>query len=1108
MISKSTIKNATRGVTYQRGQELYNLDMFLDYDINAYVNEYGDDVSEITAQAEGSYHNQYEVEITVNETNSEIESSYCDCPAFDSYPGLCKHCVAALLKYLKRRKDVYRESLQEDLDRLLESFGVSRGYEKTNPVRKRGTSTSLKKILEKSTLRDNAGFLPEAKNGQVHLEPTLIFSSQGFRFRFRVGITQMYILKNINKFILDVRELNTVSYGKKLEFLHCMEAFDEESKPLVHFLNHYVSNGELEYYRRYGISMRGNEKEVTLDEAQLDEFMELYVGRNIPVEYQISNNNMKADCLVVKESPMQKITIREEDGGIVLEHKTARGVMGNRYIYYMSPPQKARVFMVDRKEVENLEDFLEYMAAQKGQEVFIGEEELPAFSGNILPVLEKTHQVSRGSFLPEKYLPKEVKFQIYLDAPQNDMITCKLMAVYGEREYNLFADSGVQAGSQVRDLQKEGYAKTCVLMSFYAYDARTETMALQGEDDIYNFLAKGIDRLKELGEVFISEQLKKFQVISKVQVQVGVSLSGKLLQMEIGSQQFSREQLAEIFSRYEPKKKYYRLKSGEFIRMDEEGMKVLYDLKEDFQLTDKQLREDTISVPSYRALYLDGRLKGEGFQVRKNKEFKRLIRDMKTIEDNDFEIPETLVHTLREYQKTGVLWMKTLCKNQFGGILADDMGLGKTLQTITFLLSEFQEAGDEKRRAVIVTPASLVYNWKNEFEKFAPELTVHTVTGTVKEREQLLMNLGEQAVLITSYQLLYRDEELYAKHHFHYQIIDEAQFIKNQGNQTTRAVKAVDAEFRIALTGTPVENKLSELWSIFDYVMPGFLYRYQRFRKEVETPIVKNQDRETMEKLQKMIQPFVLRRTKKEVLKELPDKIERCMYARLEGEQKDVYLAHAQRLQMMLKKQTEEEFKTSKIQVLAELTRLRQLCCDPALFYDKYTGPSAKLDLCMELVANAVESGHKILLFSQFTTMLDRITRALDEKQISYYLLTGQTSKEDRAVMAERFNEDDTSVFCISLKAGGTGLNLTGADVVIHYDPWWNAAVETQATDRAHRIGQQQVVTVYKLVAKDTLEERIIELQEKKKELASQVLGGEGISQTSFSKEELLRLLE
>lgn len=1108
MISKSTIKNGSRSVTYQKGQELFRQGIFLSYDVNFYEDEYGDTKREILAVAEGSYGNEYDVEITVDETTSKIEESYCDCPAFESYPGLCKHCVAALLEYLHRREEVCEKEEEAALDRLLRDLRIQKGMLTSESCQKKVTSRILKDILGRSTLRNNAVYLPECHAGQVHLEPTLIFSALGFKFRLKIGITQMYILKNIYQFVIAVRELQTVSYGKKLEFLHCMDAFDEESRTLIRFLEKTISSTELEYYKRYGVAMYQDIKEFALDEAALDEFMALYAKRRIFVEYQLGAGHEDAWFEIVRESPMQRINIRKKEDGIVLEHKMEKGVMGKEYIYYVSQPETGKIFMIERKRIEGLEEFLDYMVGQKGRDVFIGQEELPAFCRNILPGLEKNYKITKQNFLPEKYLPGNVKFQIYLDTPQNDMITCKIMGIYGEIQYNIFETDDMQKGRQVRDLQREGYAKSCIMKYFYAYDPRTGTMALQGEEDIYRFLTQGMENLKELGEVFVSEHLKKFQVIGKVKFQVGVSFSGNLLQMEIDSQQFSREQLAEILSRYEQKKKYYRLKTGEFIRMDEEGMRILSDLKENFQLTDKQWKGDRISIPRYRALYLDSRLKGEGVQVKKSKEFRQLIRDMKTIEDNDFDVPETLIRTLREYQRTGFLWMKTLCKSQFGGILADDMGLGKTLQTITFLLSEFQEAGKDKRYALIVTPASLVYNWKNEFEKFAPELTVHTVAGTVKEREQLLMNLENQAVLITSYQLLNRDQKLYKNIHFHYQIIDEAQFIKNQGNQTTRTVKDIQAEFRMALTGTPVENRLSELWSIFDYVMPGFLYKYQRFRKEVESPIIKNQDRDALDRLQKMIGPFVLRRAKKDVLKELPDKIEKCMFAQMEGEQQDIYRAHAQRLQMQLNKQTDEEFKTSKIQILAELTRLRQICCDPSLFYEKYEGPSAKLELCMELIENAVESGHKILLFSQFTTMLDRIRSELKKRNISSYLLTGQTSKEDRAVMAENFNVDDTSVFCISLKAGGTGLNLTGADVVIHYDPWWNGAVETQAADRAHRIGQQQVVTVYKLVAKNTLEERIIALQEKKRELASQVLGGESIEKASFSKEELLKLLE
>ena len=544
--------------------------------------------------------------------------------------------------------------------------------------------------------------------------------------------------------------------------------------------------------------------------------------------------------------------------------------------------------------------------------------------------------------------------------------------------------------------------------------------------------------------------------------------------------------------------------------MDEDGIRVLSELRENLQISEAKLKSGEITIPKYRALYLDTRLKEQDdLQVEKNREFRMLIRNMKTAEENDFELPDNLQAQLREYQKTGFWWLKTLCQNGFGGILADDMGLGKTLQTIAFLLSEMQEAPeDANRRSLIVAPASLVYNWESECARFAPELQTRLVAGTQEQRKEMIQNAGMQDILITSYDLLRRDIELYQDLPFFCEIIDEAQFIKNHATQGAKAVKTIHASFRLALTGTPVENQLSELWSIFDYLMPGFLYGYQKFREQFELPIVRNGDEERLERLQKMIRPFILRRLKKEVLKDLPDKIEKNMAACMEQKQKELYHAHAQRLALMLQNQTEEEFADSRFQVLSELTRLRQLCCDPALVYENYEGGSAKLDLCIELIQSAVESGHKILLFSQFTSMIEILTARLQEESISYFVLQGSTKKEQRAQMVEQFNRDDTSVFCISLKAGGTGLNLTGADIVIHYDPWWNVAVENQATDRAHRIGQKNVVTVYKLIAKGTIEEKIIKLQQMKKELAEEILSGDEIKTASFQREELLELLE
>ena len=674
------------------------------------------------------------------------------------------------------------------------------------------------------------------------------------------------------------------------------------------------------------------------------------------------------------------------------------------------------------------------------------------------------------------------------------------------------------------------------------------------EEMEYEFLTEGIQALQAVGEVFISDALRRIEVRNSPKVTVGVSLSGNLLELSMTAGDISKEELIDILSRYNKKKKFYRLKNGAFVNAADSGLDTVEELRAGLQLTDKQMKQDKIEVQKYRVLYLDAQLKENPVvSAVKDKSFKSLVRNMKTIEDNDFEVPESLDKVLREYQKRGFLWIKTLNYNGFGGILADDMGLGKTLQVIAFLLSEFLErrntvveniavketamlnmqseietveqackaaeaqkadgkkadgqTGKLQRNTLIIAPASLVYNWSSEIQRFAPELTAKMVTGTAAERRQILAEADSEDILLTSYDLLKRDISEYEGYKFRCEIIDEAQYIKNANTQAAKAVKEVQADFRLALTGTPVENRLSELWSIFDYLMPGFLYSYKKFREEVEIPAVQNSDEDAMKRLQKMIRPFVLRRLKKEVLTDLPDKLEENMFVQLTGEQQKLYDAHVKRMMLMLDKQSEEEFKTSKITILAELTKLRQICCDPSLIFTDYKADSAKVDMCLNMISNAVESGHKILLFSQFTTMLDHLAKRLEEEKISYYMLTGSTSKEKRAQMVENFNTDDTQVFCISLKAGGTGLNLTAADIVIHFDPWWNLAVQNQATDRAHRIGQKNVVNVYKLIVKDTIEENILKLQEKKRELADQILEGEGLNGGSFTKEELMELL-
>lgn len=583
--------------------------------------------------------------------------------------------------------------------------------------------------------------------------------------------------------------------------------------------------------------------------------------------------------------------------------------------------------------------------------------------------------------------------------------------------------------------------------------------------------------------------------------------------MSMASNQFNKEELAEIFSSYDRKKKYHRLKNGAFITFNEEQKQVMSAISDVMKNYADKKNQDIIKMPLFRALYLDELLaEKESVELKKNREYRKLIGKMRSYENGDYEVPQSLEKVLREYQRDGFYWIKTLKENGFGGILADDMGLGKTLQILAFLLSEKEQGkvGDEIR-TLIVAPASLVYNWKKEVERFTPQLSVCVMAGTAHERKELIKNQTSNVdVWITSYDLLKRDIELYQDIVFANEIIDEAQYIKNQTTHAAKSVRLVNSSFRMALTGTPMENRLSELWSIFDYLMPGFLYGYTRFRSEIETLIVSDKDEDAMTRLRAMIHPFILRRLKKDVLKELPEKQEEIVTVALSGEQKKLYQAHSQRLKMFLEDQNDEDFAQNKLQILAELTKLRQLCCGPELLLENYKGENAKLETCIELITQAIAGGHKILLFSQFTSMLDLIGEELKKAKIDYYRIDGSVKKEARMEMVEQFQnpQNQVSVFCISLKAGGTGLNMTAADIVIHYDPWWNKAAQNQATDRAHRIGQKHAINVYQLIAEETIEQKICELQQVKEDLAEEVLSGEGISSTQFNKDEIMNLLE
>ena len=634
--------------------------------------------------------------------------------------------------------------------------------------------------------------------------------------------------------------------------------------------------------------------------------------------------------------------------------------------------------------------------------------------------------------------------------------------------------------------------------------ARTYFAALLTDDGMFDFLRRDIARLEHYGDVKGTDAFRKHAIRKVPQMKLGISVESGIMDLSLTSAGLSEEELLAVLRSYHRKKRFHRLSSGDYIDLsDDAQIRDMDSMLSGLDLTPEELAQKSVQMPLYRALYVDRMLEEhEDIVSSRDRVYRALIRNFRSINDADIEPPESLTDVLRTYQTYGFKWIKTLESAGFGGILADEMGLGKTLQMISVLLSDYQ-TGTVKDPSLIICPASLVYNWQEEFARFAPDIVVTPIAGGAATRRKALGNTDTQ-VYVISYDLLKRNIASFADRSFFYVVLDEAQYIKNAGAAVTKSVKTLHAAHRFALTGTPIENRLAELWSIFDFLMPGFLYGRKDFEQQLEIPITKYKDEAATEKLKKMTAPFILRRRKNDVLRDLPDKMEEVRYVRISGEQQKLYDAEVVRLKNLIGTQDDNG---GKIKIFAELTRIRQICCDPALLFDNYSGESAKREAVMGLIRQAMDGGHRMLLFSQFTSMLALLEEDLRKEGIPYYLLTGATPKEKRIQMVHAFNEGDTPIFLISLKAGGTGLNLTGADVVIHYDPWWNLAAQNQATDRAHRIGQTRQVTVYRLIMRGTIEEKILKLQETKRDLAESVLTGDNRSITSLSKEELMELL-
>ena len=1083
---------------------------------------YGEYETKLTAYVASSngWQDRYETALILDEDHEIIEDYSCTCPASYKYDGMCKHAVALAITFAQAPHsfDGYRDQRTPE------------------------TSASIKDFMQRIERNSST----ECR-GAIRIEPPVCYGFEIWSAHFKiVGPKGSYVMKNIGEFIEHTRAGDHVAYGKKLAFNHSLDAFDDASKKIVQFLEKCIASreqrSELAYYRssdHYSYPHTAGRADITriagrsihLAEPEAVELLDLIADSTGVVSFEGGDSSVPTRSFMTIEAsdpPIALSIVESDKGGYILlrDQDIAFAADGTRmYVIH-----DGRIFRCTSAFAQSA-DFLRSVYRSNDERLFVAAEDMPRFCSTMLPELESQMSV----IIPEsaeRFRPVECKLSFYFD--RNDQVVELLAkACYGSAEVILsMPPSYVPAPhegnhpSGLRDERSEERARKLIREFFYP----DSTITLGDDEAIARLLFGGLATFQQLGEVLTTPAFDRLIGTAKPRTSIGLSIVGNLINLDISAEDVSMDEIASMLSSYRKRKHFHKLKNGAFLNLEDYDMNQLDQLANDLGLSLKDLSEGHIELPTYRAFYLDQEL-GD---ARRDGSFTRYVNMFHTIDNSRFNVPKGLTGTLRPYQEEGFRWLSTLTDMGFGGILADEMGLGKSIQLISLLLSHYErpeedgfesematetEGGNshesERLPSLIVCPASLVYNWLAEFERFAPSLTVRAIVGAKHERACIRAEENID-VFVTSYDLLRIDAREFEGTQYLFHVLDEAQYIKNHATLTTRAVKRVPSKHRFALTGTPMENRLSELWSIFDFLMPGLFGSYARFRERYELGIVGGNE-DAARRLQALAGPFVLRRLKSDALPDLPEKLESAVYVPMTGEQRRLYAAHEQKLRVSLHEQKKISKRyghitnpdsLNKVEVLAELTKLRQICCDPALLYENYRGPAAKMDAIMELIAEAIESRQKVLVFSQFTSYLERIAEVLDQRELTYHRITGATPKAKRLDLVNAFNSDDVPVFLVSLKAGGTGLNLIGASVVIHADPWWNAAAQNQATDRAHRIGQKRAVTVYRVIAKDSIEERILHLQQAKVELAENVIGGSGgTSLSELTRDDLIDLL-
>lgn len=908
-------------------------------------------------------------------------------------------------------------------------------------------------LKEKQEDKVNSFFKENENLIRLSLYHTNSYYYDQIAFKLKIQVSRAYTVKNIQDLLRGFFEKRLESFGKNTQIYLTNDDLDEPSQLIYNFLLKYAFTKDWQ-------------KEGEIYSECLDDFFNL--NASLPKEYtefKTSKKNIKLVLNLLEHEDCFELNTELDDSFLI----------GHKHLY-----------MVNHKEIVQYtmdpDGFLASLAynLQQNDGWLIKKSEFKAFYLQCLqPYMEYIKLETNVDV--EKYTTLIENIRVYSDLENANMV---VWGTYLENN---------QKKSFFTNTNSNQIASVEAIIQHYAVKIEDNKAIFKGRSDaLYNFLDYGIPLIQKQADVYVSEELKRLKNRRSMNLSVKVYVQNDLLKMELDSN-VNVDELSHILNAYRKKKKFYQLKNGEMIDLENTGLEQLDELASTMNLTTKDFKKETIEKPAYQAFHLMD--VNPEFDVRNDVTVTEYTNRLMNIKKQPIQLKDEYKSLLRMYQQQGIQWLYDLKNMNLNGILADDMGLGKTLQVLVF----YEQYVSKEKPSLIVCPSSLMYNWMSEIEKFKIDVDAVCVTGTQDVRKDIIKENHE--LYITTYDYLRRDVELYMSMEFEYIVLDEAQFIKNPKTKNAQSVKSLKSKHRLALTGTPIENGLSELWSIFDFLLPGYLYSLNYFTKNFEKPIQMGDDKRQAQ-LQKLVSPFILRRTKKQVLKDLPDKVEKDLWLNLSPEEKQLYLANLAQVNEQLQQQLELE-QVDSILILAMMTRLRQICCEPRMLYENYTGESTKFKMCLDLIETLKENDKKVLLFSSFTSIFDSFIEEFNRRGIKYHMITGAVDKKKRKEEVDAFQSDDSNVFLISLKAGGTGLNLTKAQAVIHFDPWWNVSAQNQATDRAYRIGQTKNVLVYQLLMKNTIEEKIYEMQKRKKAMSDLFVENSKGGISTLSKEEL-----